>query len=284
MRLLTERHLEARSVELTLQALSDTRQAFDGVARTYDRANAENPVIRWMRARTILAVTSHVPSGSSLIDLGCGPGADAATLAWLGYRITAIDWSPAMAEEAAGRMAREGLETRVKVRALGIHELDRLDPESFDGAYSDLGPLNCVPDLVAAARRIGARLRPGGVLVASAIGRVCPWEIGRYAVAGDWSRIRVRFARTFVPVPLEGRTVWTRYYTPAEFGAAFRAAGFRVVSLQALGLLVPPPYLQGLCRRHPILMRRLEWLEQQVAGWPGLRQWGDHFLTILRKV
>jgi SAM-dependent methyltransferase len=275
--------MEAGAMELTLQALSDTRRAFDGVAHSYDRTNAENPVIRSIRARTLQAVTSHLSAGSSLIDLGCGPGADAASLARLGYRITAIDWSPAMAEEAADRIAKAGLDARVTVRAVGIHELDRLDPESFDGGYSDLGPLNCVPDLAAAACRIGARLRPGGVLVVSAIGRVCPWEIARYALAGDWPRIRVRYARTFVPVPLEGRVVWTRYYTPAEFTAAFHTAGFRVVSLRALSLLLPPPYLQGFYRRHPALMHGLEWLEDRVGNWPGLRQWGDHFLAVLRK-
>ena len=284
MRLLAQSQLEARAVELTIQALGDTRRAFDGVARTYDRANALNPVIRSMRARTLLAVTSHLAPASSLIDLGCGPGADAATLARLGYRITAVDWSPAMAQEAADRIAEDRLGAHVKVRAIGIHELERLAPESFDGAYSDLGPLNCVPDLAAAARGIGARLRPGGFLVASAIGRVCPWEIARYGLVGDWRRIRVRFARTFVPVPLEGRIVWTRYYTPAEFDAAFRAAGFRTVSLTALGLLVPPPYLQGFYHRHPTLMDWLERLEIRVGTWPGLRHWGDHFLIVMRKI
>jgi SAM-dependent methyltransferase len=271
-------------VELTSEALSETRLAFDGVARTYDRANDENPIIRSMRRRTLRAITARLAPGSSLIDLGCGPGADAAALGRLGYRVTAIDWSPAMAHEASRRIAGDRLQARVAVRAMGIHELERLEPGSFDGAYSDLGPLNCVPDLAAAARAVAARLREGGWLVASAIGRVCPWEIARYALVGDWRRIRVRFETTFVAVPLEGRTVWTRYYSPAEFAGVFHDAGFRTVALRAMSLLVPPPYLQGFYGRHPMAMRWLERVEDRIGGWPGVRRWGDHFLIVMKRI
>ena len=283
MRVLAEGPSEKRAVELTPEALGETRQAFDGVARTYDRSNAANPIICRMRQRTLSAVSVNLAPGSSLLDLGCGPGADAAELAAQGYRITAVDWSPAMVETARARIARDGLAGVVDVRTLGIQELDELKAGPFDGAYSNLGPLNCVPDLAAAARVIGAQLRPGGVLVASVIGRVCPWEIARYLLAGDWRRVRVRFARTPVPVPLEGRTVWTTYYAPAEFLTAFRAAGFAPVSLRALSLFVPPPYLHRFCERHASLMNGLERLEDRAGRWPGLRHWGDHFLAVLRK-
>jgi SAM-dependent methyltransferase len=200
-----------------------------------------------------------------------------------GYRVTAVDSSPGMAQRARALVAGERLESRVRVQLVGIHELPRLGSEQYAGAYSNFGPLNCVPDLHGAARGIAERLHPGGVFVASVIGRVCPWEIARYGLAGDWARVRVRFARTFVAVPLEGRTVWTRYYTPGEFTEVFTAAGFRVIALEALGLFTPPPYLQGLHGRHPLLMRWLDRLERATAAWPGLRNWGDHFLIAMVK-
>src|SRR5262249_36009529 len=149
-----------------------------------------------------------VSPGSRILDLGCGPGCDDETLARQGYHVTAIDWSPAMVEEARQRMRAAGVEDRVDVHHLGIHELDTLDAGAFDAAYSSFGPFNCVPSLPAAARLVGERLRPGAVLVASVIGRVCPWEIAYYGCRGDWSRMRIRFADGFVPVPLNGGTVW----------------------------------------------------------------------------
>jgi SAM-dependent methyltransferase len=195
----------------------------------------------------------------------------------------AIDWSPEMAREAARRIRAADLEAQVEVHCLGIHQLDRLAGRSFDAAYSNLGPLNCVPDLDAAARLIGERLRSGGMFVASVIGRVCVWEIALYGLRGDWKRVCVRFSRDFVPVPFNGRTVWTRYYTPAEFERTFVKAGLRRVSIRSMGFLMPPPYLQGFAERNPALLKLLERLEDRVASYPGIRQWGDHFLIVMRK-
>jgi len=172
---------------------------------------------------------------------------------------------------------------QIDVRQLGIHELDRLAPLGFDAAWSNFGPLNCVPSLPDAAALIGDRLRRGGVLVASVIGRVCPWELALYATRGDWARARVRFATKAVPVPLEGRSVWTRYYAPGPFTRVFEAAGFTRVELRALGLCVPPPYLQAFADRHPRLIAGLHAIDDAVAAWPVLRNVGDHFLIVLRK-
>jgi SAM-dependent methyltransferase len=265
------------------QALVDTQRAFDGVAAGYHRANTGNPTLCAMRRRARLAVDACVPRGSHILDLGCGPGEDAEHLAGKGYRVTAIDWSPAMADEARRRVRAAGVEDRVDVRHLGIHEIDRLAPETYAAAYSNFGPLNCVPDPAAAARLIADRLRPGGVLVASVIGRVCPWEIALYAARGSWSRAGIRFARDLVPVPLDGRTVWTRYYTPRSFTRLFAPVGFTVLSLRTLGLFVPPPYLQAFAGRHTALVDRLQWIEDRIGHWPGVRAWGDHFLIVMRK-
>jgi SAM-dependent methyltransferase len=264
-------------------ALVDTQRAFDGVAAGYDASNETNRVIRWMRARTIAAVTQAVPRGGHLLDLGCGPGRDAAALASAGYRVTAIDWSPAMVGQTLQRVTQSDLESRVHVRHIGIHQLDRLDTGPYDGAYSDLGPLNCVLDLSAAAASLARQLVPGGVLVASVIGRFCPWELARYAARGNFARARIRFNRGLVAVPLDGRVVWTRYVWPSELERAFRSAGFTRVSLSGLGVAVPPPYLEGFARRHPSLLSRLERIDDAIGGWPIVKHWGDHFLIVLRK-
>jgi SAM-dependent methyltransferase len=283
MRVFPEDRLEAPPVELTAARLEQTRDAFDGVAATYDGANRANALIAAMRAHTLAAVTSRLPADARLLDLGCGPGADAVALAERGHRVVATDWSPAMAAAARERASRSSCCNRIEVLHLGIHDVGRLRGRIFDGVYSDLGPLNCVPDLCAAARTLATLLRPGGLFVASVIGRVCPWEVARYGLAGRWHRASVRFARGFVPVPLEGRTVWMRYYDPDEFDRVFVDAGFRRVARRALGLLTPPPYLDAFASRHPRAIDRLRRLEDTVAAWPGVNRLGDHFLTVLAR-
>src|SRR5687768_5764305 len=255
MRLHAESRVGAAAMVLTAQALAETRRAFDAVAPTYGAANDANPVIRVMRARTMAALRRHVHPGARVLDLGCGPGPDVVALAKLGYQVTAVDWSPEMVARANEAISSRGLAHLARAHVMGIHEIDRLPPGTWQAAYSNLGPLNCVPDLTSAARAIASRLQPGGVLVASVIGRTCPWEWRIYGSRGDWSRVRVRYQRGFVPVPLEGATVWTQYLSPSEFAQAFAAAGFQLVRLRALGRAVPPPYLEGFCRRHPAVLR-----------------------------
>ena len=269
---------------MDVDALMDTQRAFDAVAPTYHRANVENPILAAMRARVWQAVERYVPPGSHLLDLGCGPGTDEAHLAARGYRITAIDLSPAMVREARQRVRARGLDALVRVEPLGIHDVDRLAPAEFDAAWSNLGALNCVTDLDEAASAIGRRLRPGGMLIASVVGRVCPWEIALYAWRRDWRRIRVRYGRTATAVPLDGGRIWTQYYSPAAFERTFAGSGFRCVERRALGLFAPPPYMQAFAERHPRLIDRLQRLDGAVGAGPGLRAWGDHFLVVMRKV
>jgi SAM-dependent methyltransferase len=264
------------------QALLETRQAFDAVAVDYDRSNAANPGLCQMRRRAFDALQRYVPSGARVLDLGCGPGTDEPALAAAGYRVTAIDWSPAMVAAARARVA-DGCLSDVEVQELGIHELDRLAPARYEAAYSNFGPLNCVPDLAAAARQIASRLEPDGVLVASVIGRICPWEMALYTWRRDRERVRVRFASGPVAVPLAGRTVWTQYYSPRQFEAAFAAAGLTRISLRSLGLVAPPPYMDAFAMRHVRLTRALHALDDRIGRWPGLRQMGDHFLIVLRR-
>jgi SAM-dependent methyltransferase len=258
--------------------LADTREAFDSVAPEYDGPRGNNALVQRMRAEMWRTLTGLFPPGARLLDLGCGPGLDAVHLATRGYDVVATDWSPRMVEVA--RQRAEGAGVRLRTEVLGIHELDRLDAGRFHGIYSDLGPMNCVLDLTAAARACAARLEPGGRLVVSVMGRVCPWELVYYTLRGRWARARIRSARGVVPVNLNRFTVWAAYYTPREFYRAF-APHFELTTYRALGLFLPPPYLLRTYERHPRLSALLGWLDARLGQWPVLRDGGDHFLMVL---
>ena len=268
---------------MNTQQLADTQRAFDEIAAGYDGPSGNNTLVQAVRARTLAAVTRSLAPGAALLDLGCGTGMDAVALGRQGYRVTAIDWSAKMVMRTRRRAGRAGNSGVVAVHQVGIQELGRLPAGTFDGAYSNLGALNCVPDLGSAAASIAARLRPGGVLIASVIGRVCPWELAIFSRKRDWRRAAARWSKEPVAVPLSGRTVWTRYYSPSEFRSTFAAAGFSLRSLRTLGLLVPPPYALAFADRHPRLVVRLQAIEDRIAAWPGVRGWGDHFLVVMER-
>ena len=95
------------------------------------------------------------PRGSHVLDLGCGPGTDAATLAARGYtrdrdRRVAGDGR----RGAPARASRPASRTASTVHHLGIEALDVMPPACVDAAYSNFGPLNCVDELDRAAQVI----------------------------------------------------------------------------------------------------------------------------------
>jgi SAM-dependent methyltransferase len=259
-----------------------TRQAFDSVAGDYDGPRGNNALVQRMREQMWRTLATACPSGSRLLDLGCGTGLDAVYLAQHGYEVVAADWSPEMVARAERRAAETGMSHRVSVRTAGIQDLAALHGERFDGLYSDLGPLNCVPDLGAAPAACAALLNPHGKMVVSVMGRSCPWENLYYGLRGELGRARLRLARGAVPVNLNGHTVWTRYYAPREFYAAF-AKQFVLTDYQALGLFLPPPYLVRFYERWKAFGKLLGWLDDRLGGLPLLRDSGDHFLMVLTK-
>ncbi|MBI4786850.1 MAG: methyltransferase domain-containing protein [Chloroflexi bacterium] len=263
-----------------LDPLTATSRAFDSVAGDYDGPLGNNALIQKMRAQVMDTIERAFPRGARLLDLGCGTGIDAAYLAARGYAITALDSSPAMVSRTKERLQRGNLAARAI--HLGIHELAQLDAREYDGAYSNFGALNCVPDLRAVSSALASKLKPGGLLVASVIGRYCPWELAFYTLRGDWNRARVRLARGMVAAPLNGQTVWTRYYSPREFYRDF-STHFQQVSVRALALFVPPPYLVHAYEGFPRAFAVLERLDRVLAYKALFRNAGDHFLVVLTR-
>src|ERR1700685_245549 len=143
--------------------LRETQEAFDSVAADYDGPRGNNDLIQDMRAEMWRWLDATFAPGSRLIDLGCGTGLDAIRMAGLGHDITATDWSGQMVERTLERARRATPAATLRALVIGAHELQRLEGEGrFDGAYSNLGPLNCVPDLTAVSRRIAAPRRQRG--------------------------------------------------------------------------------------------------------------------------
>ncbi|MDQ0010796.1 SAM-dependent methyltransferase [Luteibacter jiangsuensis] len=261
--------------------LRDTQKAFDSVAADYDGPRGNNELIQRMRGTMWKTIGDVLPSGSRLLDLGCGTGLDAVELARHGYEVVASDWSPAMVERTRMRATEEAVGSKVSAVHLGVQQLHQLGGR-FDGVYSNFGPLNCAPDLRAVANECARLVRPGGSLVFSVMGRVCPWEVGHYAVRRRFGRAGIRFARGAQSVGMNGHTIWTYYYMPREFYAAFEQH-FELAGYRALSLFLPPPYMVDRYRRRPAWYERLGRMDDRLGGLRWLRDMGDHFLIVMHR-
>jgi SAM-dependent methyltransferase len=261
---------------------------FDAAAARYDADEAGNPVLVHMRARAF-GHLSRFPEGAKLVELGSGTGTEASRLAAeRACRIVLVDPSAELLEIASGkvRAARDG-------GLLGHHVLpgrsvgrlvETYGRASFDGAYSSFGALNCEPSLVPVAHGLGELVRPGGKVVLSIINRWCPQEFAWYALHGEWRDAVRRWGGPVQAAAYPGgpKDVRTWYYSRREVEKAFSDA-FEVEHVEALPVLMPPPYLDFLVKRCRPLFDAVAPLDAWASELPVLRELGDHVLVRLRR-
>jgi len=137
---------------------------FDEGAADYDRC--VGPFAGPIFSFALEALSTHLRTGSRVLDVGCGPGAALTRVARLVPRgeVIGVDLSLEMLRLAAQRARRAGL-GNVALFQADAADLAPTFAGSFDLAYSCLVHHHFT-EPVAAVRGIAASLRPGGVYAA----------------------------------------------------------------------------------------------------------------------
>ncbi len=272
---------------------SGTAQAFSRYARFYDAEEKRNKIARWTRAQNLKYLHATFRPNELILEIGCGTGTEAISLAKSGVRLVATDAAPGMIRHLQGKVSvyeDDAVGTHITALVLPAAHIDKLNDQygraGFDGAYSSFGPLNCEPDLAAAANALGGLVRPGGKLVISLLGRYCLWETAWYLLHGQPRQAFRRWdgrAEATVRGAWQDERVHVFYWSAAQVERAF-AADFSLLRQSALPWVLPPQYLSGILDRRPRLFRLLAAIEARTASdWPG-NVIGDHIrFTFVRK-
>ena len=140
--------------------LSGVRDGYDRWARVYDHDANPLPALEEPHLREALGDVR----GRDVIDLGCGTGRHTAWLAAAGARVTALDFSEGMLEQARRKVPAAD----VRFIAHDMHEPLPLAAAAFDALVSGL-VLEHLRDLDGFFRESHRVLRPGGRAVVSAM-------------------------------------------------------------------------------------------------------------------
>lgn len=251
--------------------------AFDRMAGSYDALFTESAIGRAQRGVVWEALQRTFHAGDCVLELNCGTGEDALFLASRGVSVVACDASAGMIEVAELHKSRRFVGGSVEFRVLRNEDLTALPRTArFDGVLSNFSGLNCVAEPRQVAVSLENLVRPGGVALICISTRICLWEIAWYGVRANFRkafrRVNGRTVATLdgIPVP-----VW--YPTIRQMQRAF-SPGFRLRSIQGVGLFVPPSYVESWARTHKRMLTLLERLDRVLAGWMLLRTVGDHVL------
>jgi ubiquinone/menaquinone biosynthesis C-methylase UbiE len=240
----------------------------------YGAADDVNAVVHQERLTAALAWVDRLalPTGSKVLDAGCGAGVAVVALAERGFQVDAVDTVPAMVEETARAAERAGMSERVAARTGDAHALDF--PNGHFDLVMALGvfPFLHSPEL--AAREMARVLKPGGWLIANADNRrrmirlLDPMQMRSLAPVR-----RALGSREGVPA---------RMHTMRAFDEVLEGAGLRKVAARSVG------YGPFTFMRRPMLRdergRRLHaWLQQRAdRGNALVRSMGAQYLVLAR--
>jgi SAM-dependent methyltransferase len=258
---------------------------FDVVAADYDRHITGNRMNRLLRDRSLARLRPLFRHAPRLLEVGCGSGMETLPLLREGHSVTAVDISERMLDVVRTKSVAEQLQGRLTTRQLRAAELGRLvaeaGAESFDGAYSTYGAINCEPDLRPISDAFHTLLKPGAPLVLGVYNRWCLFELLGYTMSLQGGRA---FGRRTNPVRVGASRFCVDIfaYSVGDVVRAFRE-GFRVAGVEGVPVALPPSDLTGYAEK---FSRHFDQLSSFDA-WLG-RRWpwstlGDHFLVTLTR-
>jgi ubiquinone/menaquinone biosynthesis C-methylase UbiE len=262
------------SVNLTAAAT-----AFDRVAHSYDDVFTRSVIGRAQRNQVWQRLLAAFSPGKRILELNCGTGEDARFLAQKGRSVVACDASSVMIEVAEGRGKLEAGSgsAGIEYRQLANEDLSALlGQETFDGAFSNFSGLNCVADLQPVARNLARLVKPGSRVLICVWSRVCVAELAWFLLHGQVGKAFRRLSGK-AAARVGGVTIEVSYPTVHTVRRVF-SPWFRLESHNAVGLFVPPSYVESWARKHDKLFARLEKLDQVFSSFPMFRVAGDHVL------
>ena len=263
----------------------DIAQAFDSASEEYDYTISHNYINTWIRQRSIAELLKVSNPQDTLVEIGCGTGAEALEISKHVSRIVATDISSKMLEIMDKKVLARNLVNRIipaQLRASDVGRVARLvDSGHVQVVYSFNGALNCEPDLKMFADNLSSVLVPGGYFVCSIRNSFCLGEALSHAAVLQFDKMAPRKKQP-VMVSVGGMDVPAYYYRPAKFTEFFQSR-FRVRRIIGLPAFLPPAYLSDYYLKFKRFASFLEKLEVVLGDHRPFNRFGDQTLFVFQK-
>ena len=214
------------------------------------------------------------------MELNAGSGVDAIHLAQMGHRIHATDIAPGMLARLNGKIEKLGLGGRITIQECSFTELEKVPAGPFDAVFSDMGGLNCIPDLSQVIRSLPDHLRPGGLITWVLMPPVCLWEMAELLRGHPKLAFR-RLTPKGTRSHLEGLYFDVYYFSPRQVLGWF-GDDYQLLGLEGLSVITPTAESKNLARNFPKIYQGLAWLDDRLAPHAPWNGWGDFYIMTMR--
>jgi 2-polyprenyl-6-hydroxyphenyl methylase/3-demethylubiquinone-9 3-methyltransferase len=188
------------------------QEKFDAIASGWwDPEGPFRPLHELNPARLKFIADRAEISGKMVVDVGCGGGILAESLARKGGRVTGIDVAPRVLATARLHLHESGLD--VDYRQLTVEDLAQESPQAFD-VVTCMEMLEHVPDPLSIIRSIHDLLKPGGQAFFSTLNRT-----PRAFLLGI---VGAEYVAQLLP---RGTHRYDRFIRPSELSAWIRETG-----------------------------------------------------------
>ncbi len=254
--------------------------AFSRTAEKYDSFADDHPHLTRMREKVYSHIGRHLPRGARILELNAGTGTDAVALAQRGYKIHATDIAAGMLERMKEKVERLDLGRQITYQQRSFTDLDEVDGAPFDAVFSDLGGLNCIPDLTPVIKNLPLILKSGGLVTWVLMPPVCLWEIAEI-FRGNFRLAFRRFSSKGTRSHLEGLNFDVYYFRPRDVLRWF-GDDYSLIALEGLSVITPTAESKNFAKQFPRLYRTLAWFDDRLSVLPLWRGWGDFYILSLR--
>jgi ubiquinone/menaquinone biosynthesis C-methylase UbiE len=204
-----------------MDAIEDTRAAWDAIAPGYDRTNT--PTQMWLGNEGLRR--AGLASGMRFLDVAAGSGALSIPAARLGAHVVAVDQSPVMLDLLRARARRESLD--IETRVMDGHVLQLAD-NAFDMAGSQFGVM-LFPDMPKGLREMARVVKPGGRVLMNVYGDPHKIEFFGFFVAAIQS-VRPEFNGP----PMDPPPLPFQLQDPERLSMELSAAGLKGVKVETI--------------------------------------------------
>ncbi len=253
---------------------------FDWIAPDYDRIFTGSCTGKAQRDAVWQETDRLFEAGQRVMEMNCGTGVDAVHFAQRGILVSAFDQSGRMIEVARHRLIEAGCEQQVNLQQMTIEEMGQWSSLlPFDAAFSNFGGLNCVADLGPFSTGLARLVKPGGAVVFCLMNRYCLWEWAHFLGRFQLQQAFRRFSRGGVSTRFGNQATLRVYYPSVRELIRSMRPHFCYVSHKAVGLAVPPTYLERWVAEHSTFLHTAELLDRTLSHCPVLNSLGDHCLV-----